>query len=115
MSFHIFEDISNGITDVFLAHTKLTYIDPAIWQDENFDLEEYNNELELVDREKIFSILHNPISLGKNLDISAMLYVVTKNKLEITDYCELVQKYITESCDFIDQDYAVYLKINSQI
>jgi hypothetical protein len=113
MSFHILEDIDNGITDVFLAHTKLTEIDTAIWQDKNLDLEDYKNELEMIDREKIFSILHNPIALNQELDFSKIMYMITTKQLEITDYCELIQKYITESCDFINQDYAVYLKINS--
>jgi hypothetical protein len=113
MSFHILEDIDNGITDVFLAHSKLTDIEPTIWQDENLNIEDYKNELELIDREKIFSILHNPIALNQELDLSKIFYMITTKQLEITDYCELIQKYITESCDFINQDYAVYLKINS--
>ena len=46
MSFHILEDPSNGVTDVFLSHTKLTDIDPDIWQDEKFDWE-YSNDFEL--------------------------------------------------------------------
>ncbi len=112
MSFHVLEDISNGITDVFLAHTKLTDIDPTVWQDEYFDWDE-NDDLEAIDKEKIFSILHNPVAFSKNFNYSEMFYVVNKEKLEITDYCELLKKYITESCEFIDQDYAVYLKINS--
>ena len=71
MSFHILEDPSNGVTDVFLSHTKLTDIDPDIWQDEKFDWEYSNDfELEAIDKEKIFSILHNPIALNQELDLS---------------------------------------------
>jgi predicted AlkP superfamily phosphohydrolase/phosphomutase len=113
MSFHILEDPSNGITDVFLSHSTLTDIDPMIWQDEDFDWED-NTELSLdTTKEKIFSILHNPILLSKYFDSPEMLYVVSKNQLEITDYYDLVQRYITEFCEFIDQDYAIYFKVNS--
>jgi hypothetical protein len=114
MSFHILEDPSNGVTDVFLSHTRLTDIDPAIWQDEEFDWESDSDfELEAIDKEKIFSILHNPVIINKYFDSPEMLYVVAKEKLEISDYYELVHKYITEFCEFVDQDYAIYFKVNS--
>lgn len=114
MSFHILEDPSNGVTDVFLAHTKFTDIDPTIWQEEEFDWEDNNDlDLEVVAKEKIFSILHNPVILNKYLDSSEMLYVVAKEKLEINDYYDLVHRYITEFCEFVDQDYAIYFKVNS--
>ncbi|MEY3471216.1 MAG: hypothetical protein RLZZ223_566, partial [Candidatus Parcubacteria bacterium] len=57
--------------------------------------------------------LHNPVILNKYFDNTEMLYVVAKDKLEITDYYELVQRYINEFCEFLDQDYAIYFKVNS--
>ena len=113
MSFHILEDFSNGVTDVFLAHTKLTDIDSDIWQDEYFEFDDNNFESDIFVKEKIFSILHNPVSISRHFNSSEMLYVVNKDKLEITDYCEMVKKYITEFCEFLDQDYAIYLKVKS--
>jgi hypothetical protein len=114
MSFHILEDPSNGVTDVFLSHTKLTDIDADIWQDEEFDWESSNDfELESMNREKVFSILHNPVIINKYFNSHEMLYVVAKEKLEIIDYYELVHKYITEFCEFIDQDYTIYFKVSS--
>jgi hypothetical protein len=113
MSFHILEDPSNGITDVFLSHSTLTDIDPIIWQDKDFAWED-NTELNLdTAKEKIFSILHNPILLNKYCNSPEMLYVVSKDQLEITDYYDLVQRYIAEFCEFVDQDYAIYFKVNS--
>lgn len=113
MSFHILEDPSNGITDVFLSHTKFTDIDPLIWQQEDFDWED-SVDFDLdAKKEKVFSILHNPVIINRYFDSNEMLYVVAKDKLEITDYYELVQKYITEFCEFLDQDYAIYFRVNS--
>lgn len=111
MSFHILEDPSNGVTDVFLSHTKLTDIDPDLLQNEELDWED-SEDLSL-NKEKVFSILHNPVIINKYFDSPEMLYVVAKEKLEIMDYYELVHKYITEFCEFLDQDYAIYFKVNS--
>lgn len=114
MSFHILEDPVSGVTDVFLSHTKLTDIDPIIWQSEEFDWESsLDLDPEAMEKEKIFSILHNPIVINKYFDYPEMLYIITKEKLEISDYYELVHKYVTEFCEFLDKDYAIYFKVNS--
>jgi hypothetical protein len=113
VSFHILEDAMNGITDVFLSHSTLKDISPIVWQDEEFDWEN-DAEFELDSTsEKVFSILHNPVIMTKHTHASDMLYVIAKDTLEITDYYDLVQRYIAEYCEFIDQDYAIYFKVNS--
>jgi hypothetical protein len=112
MSFHILEDTTNGVTDVFLSHTQISDSDPSLLHYEELDWENDNIEFQSRDVEKLFSILHHPVILNKYFNTNEMLYVVAKEKLEISDYYELVYKYITEFCEFADQDYTIYFKVN---
>lgn len=112
VSFHVFEDMSKGISDVFLSHGSLS-LDNQIpekefeWLEQvpEFEFEQY--------KQKLFSIIHSPIFAGRYTDTAEMLYVVSKDELDIIDYYTLVQNYMEEFCEFLDQDYTVYFKINS--
>lgn len=115
ISFYIVEYIDNGLADVFLSFGNLSPEDFEKW-DQDIVLEKYEDkEFDFEkNKEKLFSIINNRILEGNDIksEVKEMCYVIRKNNPDLIDYYNVVQNYINEFCEFIDQDYAVYFRVN---
>ncbi|PSO44722.1 MAG: hypothetical protein BRC23_00440 [Parcubacteria group bacterium SW_4_49_11] len=98
LSFHILEDRETGITDVFLApeHT------PSATEDD------------LLKAEKVFSIVNQRYfrNQDQQVDRQELCYFLSKESSDVSDYCSLVQEFVSTVCDFSDRKYTIYLKVS---
>ena len=117
VSFHILEHVDGGVADVFLSHGTVSDLELDLWDDElELSLDDESPEFEFERyKQKLFTVVNNTFVQGRGIgtDSSDLYYVINKDRPEITDYYSMVQRYIQEYCEFIDQDYAIYFKVNS--
>lgn len=113
-SFHVEERQSDGVADVFLTYGVMDDYQFYILEEDLDDDVEAEFEFES-QRQKLFSVVNNTFSQGRSIrsELSEMYYVIQKDQPDIMDYYFMIQKYITEFCEFIDQDYAIYFKVNT--
>jgi len=99
LSFHILEDRETGVTDVFLApeHT------PNATEDD------------LLKAEKVFSIVSQTYVQTQSSEVSSdeLCYFISKEAADISDYCGIIQSFVSQVCDFQDREYMIYLKVST--
>ncbi len=114
-SFHVEERQSEGVAEVFLTYGVMDDYQFYVLEEEELDWDtEAEFEFES-QRQKLFSVVNSTFSQGRSIgsELSEMYYVIQKDQPDIMDYYFMIQKYITEFCEFIDQDYAIYFKVNT--
>lgn len=114
VSFQILEHIEGGVADVFLSHGTLNDQEIESWEDHMDSLDEQEFPFEYY-KQKLFTIVNNTFLQDKSIGSEGheMYYVCKKDRPEVIDYYMMVQKYMSEFCEFVDQEYAVYFKVNS--
>ncbi len=97
LSFHILEDSDQGITSVLLS--------PITTPSEV--------EGDIAKAEHVFSVVNQTYMESATDRVSGLCYFVSKEAADITDYCALIQEFVSTVCDFADREYRIYLKIST--
>ncbi|MFB6225249.1 MAG: hypothetical protein ABEI13_02225, partial [Candidatus Paceibacteria bacterium] len=42
-----------------------------------------------------------------------LCYFISKETADISDYCKIVQSFVSQVCDFQDREYTIYLKVST--
>jgi hypothetical protein len=110
INFHVIEDKEIGLAEVYISTEVRSQMDP----ERELSLTDMNMLPE--NMEQIFAVVNkNFFQEVEFSDIDkAMQYIfVSKDEVDISDYYELIYKFLQERCDFYDHLSPVQFKVNS--
>jgi hypothetical protein len=103
INFHVIEDKEIGLAEVYISTEVRSQMDP----ERELSLTDMNMLPE--NMEQIFAVVNKNFFQDK-----AMQYIfVSKDEVDISDYYELIYKFLQERCDFYDHLSPVQFKVNS--
>lgn len=115
-SFQVEEHQAQGIADVFLSYGVVNDSEFYAFEEGELEFDE-QAEFDFEKRKhKLFSVVNSTFSGGRAVRSEvhdSMYYVIQKEAPDVMDYYLMIQKYINEFCEFIDQDHAIYFKVNT--
>jgi hypothetical protein len=107
INFHIVEDRERGYSEVYMLNE---YIDM-----DGLSLDKILSEDDSFDVSHVLSIVTKDYYLENRFDYLEQEvdhYVISKKVFEPSDYYDVIQKFLSELCDFYEQKYTIYLKVS---
>jgi hypothetical protein len=110
INFHVIEDKEIGLAEVYIS----SEIRPEFEQNREISPTDMNMLPEHM--EQIFAVVNKTFFQEvevENLDYSIQYIFISKDEVDISDYYDLIHKFLQERCDFYDNSSPVQFKVNS--